>query len=441
MATTITPTIVTVNTAVVLAPQPTQLQQSGAIVSTGGTTLTAGTYQYCGSLSAVNAIAATPLALTSLIWSSGTVTATASATLVQSVGQTFLVTIAGAVPAAYNGTYTATVATTTTFTFAVATNPGTETTPGTYTPGDSAFVQQAATVFFAQGTSVGVYVLELGPEATAAAAITALQTWITGNMQPQVFYAYLVPQSWDTGSSAALNTLASGYSSPTGKTYFFISTTSTNISAYTNKACFCVVPAPTAPTTEITAAAFFYQWLVNSPSAASPVPPMAWRFLYDVTPWAQTTANNTTINTVLTAFGNIVLTGAEGGLPTTSCIFKGTTMDGNQAIFWYAVDWIQIQAKLLLANAVLNGSNSNPPLYYNQGGINSLLSVLQGVGTSGIAFGLILSATFTATPCATYVAQNPANYAAGIYGGFACVATPQLGFLSITFNLEATQIA
>ena len=56
MATTITPTIVSLNTKVVLAPQPSQLQQSGAIISVGGTTLATNGYQYCGSLSAVTAL-------------------------------------------------------------------------------------------------------------------------------------------------------------------------------------------------------------------------------------------------------------------------------------------------------------------------------------------------------------------------------------------------
>ena len=39
MATTITPTIVTINTVVTEAPLPSQLQQSAIIVSCGGTTL------------------------------------------------------------------------------------------------------------------------------------------------------------------------------------------------------------------------------------------------------------------------------------------------------------------------------------------------------------------------------------------------------------------
>jgi len=362
MPTTITPRIVTVNAKVTLAPTPSQLQQSGAIISLGGTTLATNDYQYCGTLAELTAILSTA--------------------------------------------------------------------------GNYAELTAMGTTFFAQGNVVGLYVLELGTETTAGANIPVLETWITNNSSPQVFYSYLVPADWDL---PALATLAANYSSPSGKTYFFVTTTSTTITNYTgNKAVYAKVPAPTAASTEFGTAADFYDWLSNAPSAASPASPMAYRFQYGVTPWVRTSANNTEINTILTANGNVTLTGAEGGI-STAALFKGTLMDGNQAMFWYAVDWFQIQAKLALANAIINGSNSNPPLYYDQRGINSLEAIAQNVANSSISFGLNLSATVSATPFYTYTQANPANYAAGIYDGLACTVTPQLGFLTITFNLDALQ--
>ena len=48
--------IVSENLTVQYPPEPSQLQQSAALISVGGTTLTTGTYQYCASLSAVQAI-------------------------------------------------------------------------------------------------------------------------------------------------------------------------------------------------------------------------------------------------------------------------------------------------------------------------------------------------------------------------------------------------
>jgi len=440
MATTITPTIVTVNTTVTRAPTVSQLQQSGAIVSAGGTTLTAGTYQYCGTLSAVTSILAAPLALSGLVWASGTVTATTSAAITLASGQTFTTTIAGATPAGYNGTFTATVTGTNTFTYSLTTNPGTETVPGTYLPSNAGFINNSATTFFAQGTSVGVYVLELGPVANAAVGITALQTWITANSNPQVFYAYLLPASWDAASSAALNTMTANYESPSGQTYFFVTTTVANLPNYaSNKAVYAQVPSPTKASTEHQLAADFYQWLVNNPGSANPLAPMSYRYVFGVTPWSVVN-NQTNINTTLTDYGNLILTGAEGGV-STACIFKGTMMDGEQASWWYGVDWFRIQVKQALANAVINGSNSNPPLLYNQAGINTLQAIAQNIGNSAVVFGCALSVVVNAVPFATYTKQNPNDYNNGIYNGLSATLVGQNAFLTITFQLDAVQFA
>ncbi len=442
MATTITPRIVTVNTTVTAAPAPSTLQRSGAIISLGGTTLSSNTYQYCGNLAQ----------LTLLIGSAG----------------------------------------------------------------NHAELTAMGTTFFAQGNSVGLYVLELGVEASTGADIPLLQTFITSQTTQQ-FYSYLCPAAWDTAEGVAYTTITNGgsgytstptvtfsapssgttatgtavilngaviqivitnpgsgyttaptitfsaaptggttatatatlgsalsgiannYAGPSGKTYFFVTTTNSTVSQYANiKSILALVPSPTAASTEFQCAVPFYDWLSNNPSAASPAAPMAYRYAYGVTPWAQTVANEANINTILTAYGNIIWTGAEGGI-STACLFKGTTMDGQQAMFWYAVDWFQIQAKQQMAAAIINGSNSNPPLYYNQPGINTLLAVAQNILNSSIKFGMMLQGSITATPFYTYTTENPSDYDAGIYNGFAATVTPQLGFLTITFNLDALQ--
>ena len=433
---TITPQIVTLNTQVQTAPSVSQLQQSGAIISTGGTTLVAGASLYCGNLAAVTAILSAPLAITSLAWLAGVVTATVSADLELAVGQTFTTTIAGATPAAYNGTFVATVATTTTFTYSLATNPGTETVAGTYTPNNAAFVNNAAMTFFAQGNTLGVYVLELGPVTSASNAITALQSWITTNSSPQQFYAYLIPPSWDVNSAATLNTVTKNYANPTGTTYFFVTTTLANISLYAaNKAVFALVPSPTKASTEEQAAQLFYQWLVNNPGPGNVLAPMAYRYGYGVTPWLQQ-GNASSIQSVLSAFGNLILTGAQGGI-STATLFKGTTMDGAQAAFWYGVDYFQIQVAQALSAVVIEGSNTQPPLLYNQAGVNTLQATAEQIASDAVAYGCAESVTITAVPFATYIAEFPANYGNGIYDGLSATLTGQSGFLSVTFNLTA----
>lgn len=437
MANTITPQIVVVNTTVQTAPTASQLQQSGAIVSTGGTTLAANAYQYCGNLAAVTALLSSSLAITGISWTGGIATVTTTLALEPAIGQTFTTTISGAVPAGYNGTFLATVTGSTTFTYPLAVNPGTETTAGFYTPSNVAFVLDAATTFFGQGQSVGVYVLELGPQTTASNAVTALGTWITDfSGTPQAFYAYLVPKSWDIGASSALNTLAATYDSPSGQTYFVVTTTQANISAYAGtKSVLALVPSPTAASTEEQAAALFYQWLVNNPGPANVLAPMAFRYLYDVTPWAQQ-GNSAAMNAILTANGNIVGTGAQGGI-STATLYKGTTMDGEQAAFWYGVDYFRIQVAQVLSAAVIEGSNQQPPLLYNQAGINTLLSIAEQIASNAVAYGCAQSVTVSAVPFSTYVAANPTQYANGIYDGLSATLVGQSGFLSITFNLSA----
>lgn len=361
MPVTITPQIVNINAQVVSAPQPSTLQQSGAILSFGGTTLTPGTYLFCGTVGAVASILSAA--------------------------------------------------------------------------GNFVEVNNMATTFFAQGNSTGLYVLELGTMGVTS-QINALNNWIVAN--PNVFYAFLVPANWDTYSTG-VNTIAANYGSPTGKTYFFVTTTVANVGNYTTKAVFATVPSPTAASTEFQAAAMFSEWLGNNPTIASPAAPMAFRYLYGVTPWVQTN-NATPIQTVLSAYGNLILTGAEGGI-STATLRNGTTSDGNQAMFWYAVDWIQIQARLQLANAIINGSNSNPPVVYNQFGINYLLAILQTLGKTGVSIGLVLQATFAATSFVAYTTAFPGDYAIGRYAGFSCNEIPQLGFLTVTFNLTATTFA
>jgi hypothetical protein len=515
MANTITPQIVNLTAVVETAPVPSQLQQSGAIVSVGGTTLTPGTYQYCGNLAAINQISATSYAITSLSWASEEVTATVASGNLPSTGTQFTTTISGAAPTGYNGTYIATVASSTTFTYALASSPGTETTPGFYTISGTSPITYPATSFFAQGTAVGVYVLELGNVVGVDAQIATLDTWIETN--PGVFYGYLVPAAWDyskdevgsvvinnggngytiaptvtfsapggggttatgtaivqngsvvaititnTGSgytaaptitfsgtgvgasatanlASALNILSSQYANPTGLTYFFVTTSVANLANYANqKSVYATVPAPTATSQEFDSGAMFYQWLVNSPSASNPLGPMSYRWLYGVTPWV-VSGNQANINNVLTGYGNLIYQGSEGGI-SKSGIWKGTTMDGTQAAWWYGIDWFQIQVKQALAAAVMNGSNQNPPLVYDQHGINTLLAVAQNVANSAVQFQCALSITITATSFSAYTTANPNNYQAGIYQGFSATVVGQNGFLVVGLALAAVQFA
>jgi hypothetical protein len=231
------------------------------------------------------------------------------------------------------------------------------------------------------------------------------------------------------------------YEGLTAQTYFFVTTTVGTYSQYTAqmKDLFALVESPNAPTTEFSCAAPFWKFLAYSPSAVSRMTPMAFSYMYSVTAYPSV-GNAATLASLKTANVNYIGTGAEGGISNT-VLFWGTMLDGNDASYWYDVDWVVINSHLQLAAAVINGSN-NPqnPLYYNQNGINQLLAVEQSLANSALAFGVALQATVTATPFATYVQQHPTDYAAGIYNGIAMSFVPQLGFKSITFNVTVSNI-
>lgn len=443
MAQTITPTIVNLNVVVTEAPTPSQLQQSGALISLGGTDLPTGTYQFCGQLSDVEDLSngagnsAELIKMGTTFFAQGTAVGTyvlelgdgatgvdAEIALLSTwITQNPGVFYAYLVPAAWDfskdevGSVIITsggsgYATAPTVTFAAPAGGGT-TALGT------AVVQN--------GAVVQVIITNPGSGYTAAPTVT----FAGGSGTGAAGTANLI---------SALNFLASQYANPSAKTYFFVTTSVANLPNYaTQKSVFALVPSPTAASQEFQAAEPFYQWLVNKPAAANPLAPMAFRFAFGVTPWV-TAGNSANINSVLSNFGNLILTGAEGGI-STATLFKGTTMDGTQSSFWYGIDFFQIQVKQALAAAIINGSNQNPPLLYDQNGINTLLAVAQGVASSTVTFGCAQSITITATPFSTYVAQNPNDYKAGIYSGFRATAVGQNGFLVLNFFLDAVQFA
>jgi hypothetical protein len=310
--------------------------------------------------------------------------------------------------------------------------------------GDAATELQAMTdTFFAQGNSQSVYVLELGSGAVNA-GVASLGTYITTNVgnppssaTPQ-FYAFLVPAEWD--GNANFIALTEEYEAPTAWQYFYVTTVLANYALYANiKSIFWMVPMPGIADTEFSLAATFYDVLSQRPGTANMVGPLEWTYQYDVT--AYDTLSPGQVVAIEDANGNYVGTGAEGGIDL-ELIVGGVYGDGHPWNYWYGVDWAQINGARALAAGVINGSNTpTNPLYYNQGGINSLRKTLQATMNNGISFGLFLApAPVTAIPFTTYVEENPDAYEEGDYGGFACTFVPARGFAAITINFTASDI-
>ncbi len=472
MATSQQVRIVQLAVTLALAPVPSQYQRSAALVSVGGSTLATGTYQFCAAVDAVTAIL--------------------SAT------------------------------------------------------GNYAELTNMAGTFFAQGTTAGCYVLELGVQASVSDGIAALQTYIAAN--PNVFYTYTVPADWDTppapGSTAvaitaATSTLPAGtyytqvayinsagaigqlspvvtsdvatadvdelvvsspaaltgataylvymgttagslylqngstgtalgtnytqsvpiltttptsttladlgndYSAPDSMRYLLVNSSVTNLAAYGTmasnsiwsgyKAIIAAIPSPSAQTGEFTVAAWAYNIAVNNPGADNKLAPMQYRYLYGVTPWPAT-GYSAEIQTIRNYGGNYVGTGAEGGI-SANCIRGGTTSALSQISAWYGLDWEMINVQQQVTAAIINGSNTNPPLEYDQVGINTLDSVAQQEADNGVTFGCAQSAVISAIPFYTYNQQQPGDYANGQYNGLSGEIVAQNGFMSLVFNM------
>ena len=452
------PNIVSVSVSQTAAPAPSALQQTGALVSQGATNLANGVSQLLTQPSDLTAILLGAKTLASLAWSGSVVTAATTVPHGYTTADTLYLTISGASPAGYNGTYLCTITGASGFTYALASNPGANVTPGSYTNEDVAELNAMVTTFFAQGSQLGVYVLELGA-GSPAEGVTALGAWITAN--PGVYYAYLVPRTW--GSEATYPAFLAAFESLTAKTYFFTTVTQANYGNFIAlmKCVVMEIEAPSIPASEFSLAAGFWQVLNTNPSGTNRAAPFSYRYLYGVTPYPAK-GNNALFTTLAAANVNYIATGNEGGI-TTAIWVSGKAADGNNFSYWYSVDWSQINADLFVSNAVINGSN-NPinPLYNNQDGINRLQAVAAAVMTNGVTYGLVLGqvvqtaltsaqlatalaagtyankTVVNAIPFIPYNQSNPTDYKNGIYSGLSVSYVPQLGFQHINFNINVS---
>ena len=435
------PNIVNVVVTQQVASAPSKLQQTGAFVSQGGTTLATGTTQLLTQLSDLTSILRPATDISTITWSGSVVTVTTATAHGIPSGDTVQIVIAGCTPTGYNGTFAGTATGTNTVTYPLASDPGSSTVEGTLQLSNTLELAAMGNTFFAQGSTVSVFVLELGTT-TVADGVTALNTYIEDNVghlptspTPQ-FYSYLLPKTWDVSSAQVM---AAQYEGTTAQVYFYVTSTVDTYSGWDGiKSAFVALQSPNAPAIEFSTAAMYWASLSYNPNASNLAHPFEYTYVYSVTPYVLT---NTQQVTLLANGVNWVGTGAQGGISNT-LIEGGTYMDLNPFNYWYCVDWLSINVAQSLSAAIINGSNlPTNPLYYNQAGINTLQKVAQATVNNGISFGLILSpANVVATPFTTYVAQHPGDYATGTYNGLSLTFVPLRGFSSITIYLTASNI-
>lgn len=367
-----------------------------------------------------------------------TITAGEGRKFSQAVGSNVSFTVKGCYPDKWNGTFTAQITADNTLQWTMKTADFEGEDPaevGYFMLSEADLVQTAMESFFAQGQQVGIYALDLGTQSSADDEVSAFKDYLQDPTERM--YTYLVPFDWYNLDSFLQ--LAKNYTANDRLTYFLIpapapTTTSSNVSnPFKGLKCVVAVSDSTYPNTN-DAAAFMYLIVSADPSPVNKVAPFAFRYVQGATAvdykdsWtAALRAENI----------NYIQTGAEGGI-SNNIFALGVASDGRDFLYWYCVDWTQINVHLALANAVINGSN-NPinPLYYDQDGIDRLQQVAQSTFNSGVSYGLINGTpAVTAMTFREYVRLNPKDYAQGRYAGLKCEYTPQRGFIRIVFNIN-----
>lgn len=456
--------IVLVEVTQTQAPAPSTLQQTGATISQGGTTLAAGTLQLVSNLADVTAILATPKATASITWSTNVATLTTSVAHGWTVSDQIYVTVSGAVPAAYNGTFLATVTTTTAMTYALTTNPGgSASTQGTVTPYSRGEMLRIATTYFAQTSPRPYYILELGV-GEVGAGIADLGTFISYNEgTDEQVYSWLVPFWWSV--NADMTNFVDDYNANDAQVYFYLTVLyNTDITGYADKKSCYVKAIPAIPTsTQFATAADWAVTLRANPNSVTRMTPLEYAPIVGVDPYP-IFGNQTLFTTFVTDNVNWTGSGAEGGI-SNAIIKGGIFQDAKPFNYWYAADWAEINIHRALANEIINGSASTVnPLFYNQQGIDRLqqraFGILQNAVTYLLAAGTPIATQLTAdefaqaynagefngylpinaVPFADYVAANPSDYSIGRYAGLSCVFTPLRGFDQVVFNLNITDL-
>jgi hypothetical protein len=476
--------IVTVQVKTIIAPTPNTYQQTGCFVSYGATTLNPNEVQELtsrGDLDMVNdgsgnlvSIAHPSAQIESLTWAAGVVTATVDGALPPNL-QVGYVSITGCVPHAYNVHHTnATVIDATTFTYPLADDPGPANELGTVGKEASIELGQMATTFFDQGNAISVYVLELGEESDFERRATLLEKWL--ELNPRSFYGYLLPRAHGTSNEKIdyFRNLFKQYQNPEAMTYFWMTVDEPEI-GFLDKTYKCVIQGVEAPDVredlnlgdpfgEFTLASMFYNAMIYKPSNARRISPMAFKFAYGVTPYP-TQNNGPLLKSFKDNATNYISTGAEGGIDF-NMIYSGVTKDGMDYFnWWWTIDWVQIAVNLDLSNCIINGANDAlAPLYYDQGGIDTLHACLTGTMINARAFGMVVgpivmsgstgdqleqdiangvydgACNTNAVPFVPYAQSNPGHYKIGEYDGLSTLFIPKRGFIHVLVTVAASEL-
>jgi hypothetical protein len=469
--------IVTVTVSTILAPAANTLQQTGAILSYGGSTVPVGSTQILTRFGDLAQWVIPADGVVNAVWAAGVVTVTLQNPIpgTWTNGDLVSMNFTGFTPTGYNGTYICTITGADTVTYNQLIDPTIMMQAGKSQFTAAMDLNAKVATFFRQGTGRYVYILELGFQTTPQQEMLQLENWL--NVNPLSFYGYLVPYAWGNSNNITnAITLFEQFVNPEAMTYFWITLQANTVGLIPNT-CKSVVQLIEDPSVyparisaapgmyaEYTIAGMFYWALQFQATSVTRVAPMCFKYIYGVTPYNQLSAGSI-FASFKTNNVNYIRTGAEGGINYTF-VYMGVTADGMDYFnWWWTIDWVQINIKLDLANAIINGTN-NPlaPLYYDQPGINQLEAVLAGTMKRGGGFGMINGVVVqtqlnsddlmtaidagtyegqcnvNAVPFLAYSEQNPSDYGVGEYDGLSTLFIPARGFVHVLVSVVATDI-
>jgi hypothetical protein len=326
-------------------------------------------------------------------------------------------------------------------------------TGGKLLDADAFTLQTKLNGFFAQGSSVPVWVLELGAD-TIANSITTFANWLADNKNQ--YLNYLMPVGWDISAFASV---ASGYNGNLDFTEFLLP-----LSDVANKQLFynattgvgykSVIPFiedDNVQTFEFNPARALYEFSSMIPSAADPIRQQNYRYLIasltEATPYAGTdrdTLDSLGITYVDTNAKGLAYPYKFVGCYTGDSINSGgitaNLIDYSQ---WWSVYYTALTLQAALNKRVIDSAN-DPQQRLNlddTGGVNcvnSLKATVQNVIDSQLVpFGAINATTVEAVPYFDWKAANPALYINKTYNGLSVAITPRRGFKKVIINLTA----
>lgn len=471
--------IVTVQVSTVLAPAAATLQQTGCLTSFGATNLDPGSTGLLTRFSDLAPLLPAPNTATTAVWAAGTpgtltITTTNPLPANLEAGDILQMTLTGFTPTAMNGVQLCTIIDDTSFSYTIAADPG-MTVPGQIITFAATQLNAMAATFFRQGSGRNVTVLELGLAVDFPTEVSELEMWLNNN--PLSYYGYCLPLEFGLAVNIPTDLpLFQQYTNPEAMTYFWVTIELAAIGLIPPavKSVIQMIEDPSvAPLrnstlpgdyAEFSLSGMLYWALYFKPTSVTRVAPMCFKYIYGVTPYNQQ-SNGPLFVSFKANNVNYIRTGAEGGIAYTY-VYMGVTADGFDYFnWWWTIDWVQINIKLDLANAIINGTN-NPlaPLYYDQPGINQLEAVLAATMKTGGGYGMVngvvvqtqldsddLSAAINsgtyegqcnvnAVPFLAYSEQNPSDYGIGEYDGLSTLFIPARGFVHVLVSVVATDI-